>query len=135
MELVVIRGNDSLVTLPIDSSSIRIGRSATNDLAIPDPTVSRHQCVLTRRDGRLWLTDSSGQGTTVDGKRYTEIEIKPGSRIQFGQLAMELRLAKKEVAPATTLSGGKTDILCESPDHRHSLVLERHGHHCYLESV
>ena len=127
MELVVIRGNDSLVTLPIDSSSIRIGRSATNDLAIPDPTVSRHQCVLTRRDGRLWLTDSSGQGTSVDGKRYTEIEIKPGSRIQFGQLAMEIRKAQKEVAPATTLSGGKTDILCESPDHKHSLVLERHG--------
>ncbi|MBN2494791.1 MAG: sigma 54-interacting transcriptional regulator [Deltaproteobacteria bacterium] len=112
MELVVLRGSQELVTLPLDRDAFRIGRAGTNDLAVPEPTVSRMQCEIRRTDGRLLLVDTSGNGTEVDGKRRTEVEIGPGSRIGFGALTVTLRSRPEAPVAETTLSSGqRTDVL------------------------
>ncbi len=112
LELVVSRSGKELVALPVEREEFRIGRAGTNDLSLPDPTVSRHQCEIVFSGGKARLEDKSGNGTSVDGKLVRDGEIGPGSRIEFGSLAVMLR-ERAEEAPAagTTLAGGATEVL------------------------
>lgn len=58
-------------------------------LLVPDATVSRSHCVLTRSpDGRCFLRDTSRNGTRVDGRRLVpnvELELHPGQRLSLGE--------------------------------------------------
>ena len=48
-ELIVLRGSEEVVAVPVDKDSFRLGRAATNDLAVPEPKVSRHMCTVSSR--------------------------------------------------------------------------------------
>lgn len=108
-ELVVSRGSAELVTLPLEGQSFRVGRAPTNDLAVPEPTVSRHQFELLATAGGWRLADRSGHGTMIDGKRYTEMVLQPGARVDLGTLALTLR-EQPAGAPQHTASLGGTDV-------------------------
>jgi class 3 adenylate cyclase len=70
---------------------LEIGRDADDRpleaglLLVPDPEVSRHHCVLTRRSGgRFFVRDESRNGTRIDGRRivpHVETECRPGQTI------------------------------------------------------
>ena len=110
-ELVVSRGAEELVALPLDLDSFRIGRAPTNDLAVPDPTISRHQCEIVK-DGDGWqLLDRSGRGTGVNDKVYTETRLEPGARIDFGALTVTLRERPEDTVSVHTASLGNTDVM------------------------
>jgi adenylate cyclase len=51
-------------------------------LLLADPSVSRHHCVVTRRQsGRCFVRDESRNGTRLDGRRlmpHVETEVRPG---------------------------------------------------------
>ncbi len=111
LELVVCRGAEELVALPLDRDSFRMGRAPTNDLAVPEPTVSRHQCEIVRDTVGWRLLDRSGKGTGVDGKLYKETRLEPGARIDFGALAVVLRERPEDALPVHTVSLGGTDVM------------------------
>lgn len=47
---------------------LRLGRSSTCEIAMPDPALSRNHCLFELRDGDLWVTDlASANGTVVNG--------------------------------------------------------------------
>ena len=56
-----------------------------------DDTVSRHHARLELRDGRWFLLDlESSNGTTVNGRRVHEAEVRAGDRIELGAARFSL---------------------------------------------
>ncbi len=111
LEFVISKSGKDLVTLPLDGDVVSIGRAGTNDLSLPEPTVSRHQCQISLDGDKIRLLDHSGKGTLVDGKRVADAELHPGSRIYFGELTATLRTGREESLATPTLIGGGTNIL------------------------
>ncbi len=109
-ELFLSRGSEELVALPLDRDAFRIGRAPTNDLSVPEPMLSRHQCELIMDDGTWTLEDRSGKGTLVDGKRYSQTQLEPGNIIQLGSLKMTLRHRTDQEGYQTASLGG-TDVM------------------------
>jgi DNA-binding NtrC family response regulator len=111
LELVVSRGGKDLIVVPLERASFRIGRSQTNDLAVPDTSVSRQQCQIEIRDSQAWLLDRSGKGTIVDGKRCKEAPLAPGAKLEFGSLQVILRERREGESPSFTAAGGVTESM------------------------
>ncbi len=72
----------------------RIGRSADNDCAVPDPSVSQHHCEVTRSETAVSVRDlHSTNGTYVDGKPVTDETPQPVEHfLQVGGVALKLHL-------------------------------------------
>ena len=48
----------------VTEAGIRLGRSASCEISIPDPSLSRNQCLFELREGKVWVTDlASANGT------------------------------------------------------------------------
>lgn len=98
-------------------SIIRIGRSTDNQVILYSAVVSRHHVEL-RRTGDSWEVVNLGtNGTYLDGKRVTQMEISDGAVIRLARSGPNLRIrigseAVKEEASA--LSGDRT--ITERPD-------------------
>jgi pSer/pThr/pTyr-binding forkhead associated (FHA) protein len=74
---------------PIDATTA-IGRATGKcGVVILHPSVSQHHATITRKGDRWVLVDeSSRNGTSVDGKRISEVTLSDGMRIQLGEIAM-----------------------------------------------
>ncbi|MEA2537923.1 MAG: hypothetical protein QOF11_2157 [Chloroflexota bacterium] len=73
----------------IDGTQLTIGRTADNDLALPDSRVSRHHARLRARHGMLVLTDlDSTNGVRVNGVRVVEVALGVGDRIEIGETVL-----------------------------------------------
>src|SRR5512133_1567009 len=67
------------------------GRAVTSDLAIIDPTVSRHHADLVVGDGGITVRDvGSSNGTFVNGVKIDESFAVPGDTVTFGKVAFRL---------------------------------------------
>ena len=98
--LIVLAGGIPGSMLRIQPGPTRIGRAPDNTLALPDPTVSRHQATLrSDEDGRVWINDlGSTNGTFLNGRRLAALDPKPihdGDRIQFG-LAIVVKFVRPD---------------------------------------
>ena len=79
-----------------------MGRNIGNDLQIPDPSVSRHHCVVKSVDGGFLLRDlGSRKGTFVNGKPVQERILNEGDLIAVGDtlLFFHLREEAREAEP------------------------------------
>ena len=58
-------------------NEISVGRNDDNDIRINSNYVGRHHCRISRRNGGLYVTDSSTNGTYINGKRIdSEYELE-----------------------------------------------------------
>ena len=96
---------------PLGRLRITIGRSARNDLCIPDPFASRVHAEIRHEGGQYILQDlGSANGTTYNGSGVSgEVILTRGGRIQIGETAIIY-----EDSPSMSLSGA-TMISDESP--------------------
>ncbi|HEU4588202.1 MAG TPA: FHA domain-containing protein [Gemmatimonadales bacterium] len=80
-----LKGKRLTVRVPV----VNIGRGESNDLVIPEPSVSATHAKLQRREGIWVLSDlGSTNGTFVDGERISEeTPLGPGATIRFGEVA------------------------------------------------
>jgi adenylate cyclase len=72
--------------LPI-RGSCSLGRSASNELPVPDEKVSRrHALIQPQKEGEYWLVDfGSRNGTYLNGRRIIQpTRLQPGDRLQIG---------------------------------------------------
>jgi hypothetical protein len=75
-----------------------IGRDPGSDLQIPDPRVSRVHALLYAEDKTWKLRDiHSSNGTFLDGKRISKIELPADCRIRFHHDGPELELSVHKV--------------------------------------
>jgi transcriptional regulator of acetoin/glycerol metabolism len=106
--LTVLSGGARGTTRPL-SGTIKVGKAPDNELVLPDDTVSRHHCELTRTaDGILVKDLSSTNGTKVNGARVQEATFPPGTVVKVGEVEISLRpIAQRiDVLPSERTSFG-----------------------------
>ncbi|NJL20461.1 MAG: FHA domain-containing protein [Leptolyngbyaceae cyanobacterium SM1_3_5] len=95
-------------------SIIRIGRSTDNQVILYSAVVSRHHVEL-RRTGSSWEVVNLGtNGTYLDGKRVTQMEIADGAVIRLARSGPNLRIHIGSEPIKEALAGDRT--LTERPD-------------------
>jgi hypothetical protein len=78
--------------IPVESTTLTIGRGLSNDLIVEDARVSRHHAQLRYRARRFWLTDlGSSNGTFVNDERISESALRDGDVISLGGLEMTFK--------------------------------------------
>jgi adenylate cyclase len=70
-----------------DSSTIHIGRSTSNDITLPHPSISRSHALLEGKSDAWFVTDQrSANGVLVNGVRIEHVELKNGDVIGLGDI-------------------------------------------------
>jgi hypothetical protein len=92
----------------VTSAAYRIGRHSDNDLAIQDPSVSRHHAEIHRkRDGSFTVTDSdSVNGVFVNQQKIASVTLADGDIIEIGDKAYRFNIQVNE-----DLGGEETVVL------------------------
>ena len=85
LELLVTVGPLKDRRFPVPAEGIRLGRSSSCEISIPDPALSRNHCLFETRDGGLWVTDlASANGTIVN-----DVQLGPDSRnLRIGDVVL-----------------------------------------------
>lgn len=82
----------TVFTYPL-SRRASVGRDASNDLVLPDQTVSVKHCAIFKKSGNWYLEDlNSLNGTFVNRQKVIgTVLIKPGDQIKVGRTVMLLK--------------------------------------------
>jgi adenylate cyclase len=90
LTLVAATGSPSVQLLK--GRSYAVGRTATCDLPIQDPTISRRHAELEVVDTGIRVRDlGSTNGTFLNGERIVDAVAVPGARLAFGKVAFDVR--------------------------------------------
>ena len=70
-------------------NEIHIGRELDNTLRLPDPSISRHHCVIRRIGDGFEIQDlQSSNGVLVNGNRIQTSPLRHGDRVTLGQIQL-----------------------------------------------
>lgn len=76
LKVVIFRDGSEVTKRLVDDRPLRIGRSADNDIVLPDHRVSGHHAEIARGSGSDWrYVDSSSNGTYRDGARIESVTL------------------------------------------------------------
>ncbi|MBN1217646.1 MAG: FHA domain-containing protein [Anaerolineae bacterium] len=86
LQLTIQTGSQTGQTFQLRRGSQTIGRASTNQIVIPDPTVSKQHAQITVQPEGVWIQDlGSSNGTFVNGQQITASTwLKPGDTLQVG---------------------------------------------------
>jgi DNA-binding NtrC family response regulator len=97
IQVMVLSGAAKGTVRPV-GERLKIGKATDNDLVLPDDTVSRHHCELTRSNDGIHVRDlQSTNGTKVGGARVSEAIVQPGTVLKVGEVEIALRPAGRSV--------------------------------------
>jgi sigma-B regulation protein RsbU (phosphoserine phosphatase) len=130
-ELLVNYPDRAPERLPLGRLRITIGRSARNDVCVPDPFASRVHAEV-RREGDLYLLQDLGSanGTYYNGSRLEQpITLTHGGRIQIGETEIVFKDQETERAlPSASIEDAsplpEATIAFDSNQHTTSGLLE-----------
>ena len=92
-ELLVTEGPLKGRRFAVPDGGLRLGRSSTCEISIPDPALSRTHCLAEVRDDGLWVTDlASANGTFVNGEQLGPESrcLQSGDRIAAGDSELQV---------------------------------------------
>ena len=115
LKLVAATGSPSVLITA--GRSFTVGRVASCDLAVQDPTVSRRHAELELAGAGVRVRDvGSTNGTYLDGVRIIDALATPGSRVAFGKVDFEVQV-QEPVAEDELVGIGSLDatILRQMP--------------------
>ena len=82
---------------------VHMGRELDNTLRLPDPSISRHHCVLRKVTEGYEIQDlQSSNGVLINGNRVQSSPLRDGDRITLGQVQLTFQDPRPEVSSATT---------------------------------
>ena len=91
----------------IVDEEVHMGRELDNTLRLPDPSISRHHCVLRRVSGGYEIQDlQSSNGVLVNGNRVQSSPLRNGDRITLGQVQLTFQDPQAEVGATVAVSRG-----------------------------
>lgn len=102
-ELLVVKGGDlSGRRFAVGDAGLRLGRSSSNDIHVPDEELSRNHCFFEPSgEAGIRVTDlASANGTFVNGEALGNdaVELKPGDVIDVGTIRLTV---VTDAAPST----------------------------------
>ena len=93
-ELLITSGPMSGTRFEVGAGGVRLGRSSSNDVHIPDEELSRNHCLFEQSgEAGIRVTDlASANGTFVNGEQLgsDSRELKPGDMIEVGSTAISI---------------------------------------------
>jgi uncharacterized RDD family membrane protein YckC len=82
----------------IVDNEVHMGRELDNTLRLPDPSISRHHCVIRKVGGGFEIQDlQSSNGVLVNGNRVQSSPVRDGDRITLGQVQLTFQDPRPEV--------------------------------------
>jgi hypothetical protein len=107
--LEIEEGEFGVELLVIDSSGVKLGRTAPADIVLTHKSISREHCIIGLASDELLVTDlNSTNGTYIDETRIRRAAILPvGSTLRLGQISMKhsIRTRAEALARANALGG------------------------------
>lgn len=100
LEILVTVGPLKGQRFSVPADGIRLGRSSSCEISIPDPALSRNHCLFETRDGGLWVTDlASANGTIVNDVQLgpDSQNLKIGDVVVVGDSALQVVAAEGKV--------------------------------------
>jgi len=98
--LVRVDGTERFDLIP--GRTYVVGRGATSDIALYDPTISRRHAEVSVEDDGVTVTDlDSSNGTFLRGERVGRAVLRPGDSITFGKVVCRLHGPKGHDTPAS----------------------------------
>lgn len=90
--LTIHTPGETVRRVSVDRPSLTFGRSSTNDVFLPDRTLSRVHARMDAGPSGLVLTDlGSRNGTQLNGSRIADpAVVRPGDRVVFGETTIEV---------------------------------------------
>ena len=90
----------------LDQATVRLGAAPTNDVQIPDTTVSRHHAEIRPRGGRYLLRDlGSTNGTRLEGVPIVEAWLVDGATLGLGNTELRFDSSRR----TTTIGESRAD--------------------------
>jgi len=87
-----IEGRTYDINLPV----VHLGRAPTNEIILPDPSLSGRHCVFLLSNGRVTVRDlNSSNGTFVNGQPVTEAQLEVNDIIRAGTALIRFEIALK----------------------------------------
>jgi adenylate cyclase len=109
LALKLVAPTGSLSLLISGGNTFSVGRAATSDLSLQDPTVSRRHAELELAGAGVRVRDlGSTNGTYLNGVRIIDALATPGSRVAFGKVDFDV-LADHPTQPEELLGEGSLD--------------------------
>jgi len=85
-ELILTLKGQILKRHTLSKEETTIGRDVVNDFCIDNPGVSRFQARIVKHEGHFFLLDEgSSNGTFVNGKRVTQVQLSDADEIQLAK--------------------------------------------------
>jgi uncharacterized RDD family membrane protein YckC len=89
----------------IIDNEVHMGRELDNTLRLPDPSISRHHCVIRKVGGGFEIQDlQSSNGVLVNGNRVQASPLRDGDRITLGQVQLTFQDPRPEVGATVALN-------------------------------
>jgi pSer/pThr/pTyr-binding forkhead associated (FHA) protein len=93
VSLVLVRDDGKQTEVPLRKATQVVGRQTDCAVRLPNPSVSRHHCEVTVGDGRTMIRDlGSSNGTFVNRKRVTQLDLSAGDLISIGEFVFVVRV-------------------------------------------
>lgn len=89
---LAMRERGQIETFALREGWTRIGRCATAQICLDDPSVSRRHAIVNSKEGRnpRVLDDRSLNGIGVNGRNVEVAELEPGDELAIGRLRLYL---------------------------------------------
>ena len=103
-EIIVVKGTLKGSRFAVPEIGLRLGRSSTCEISIPDPALSRNHCLFEVRDGMLWVTDlASANGTQVNDEPLgaDSKALHAGDRVTAGDTVLAIVEPGGDLPPET----------------------------------
>ena len=96
---LVIAGPLKESTFALPEGEISVGRDSSNRFSIPDPSVSRRHCVITRDAGGVKVHDlGSRNGTLVNSKAVRDQVLNHGDQVAVGDTVLMFLIEESDDA-------------------------------------
>lgn len=113
LELLVTEGPLKGRRFAVSGEGLRLGRSSSCEISIPDPALSRNHCLFETRDGGLWVTDlASANGTIVNDVQLGPDShcLQSGDRVFVGESVIQAVMAGEAVAAPAAAPAAASEL-------------------------
>jgi hypothetical protein len=99
-KLVILNQGMTGRSFELNAERTTVGRVEDNTFQITDPSVSSHHAEILLQGTEIRVRDlNSTNGTFLNGDRITEVVLKPGQMLRFGQVELKIDDGQPVTAP------------------------------------